>query len=296
MACAALLTLCAGAQAQTSGTVLFRDGFEGSAPRFGFGYSYPPSSSEFSLEKLASGGFNGAAGHLRTFAGAEQYGLGWSTSPLGRSFANGDAVYIRFRIRYDDDHRWTGNGSLQNKFLMMGNADSSPNSRFIIHSEKPHQTSGCTLGFNGDGNGTRWLPRDFGMNYNSWDDPAIAGLWGSLAIKVNISWSCAAPVPVTRGVWYHVQVYAKSGLNNTGEFKMWVNNNNFASPNSRATGFTLGSDSWANGFTIGGYQTDTPSTTGGFRLDDVEIGTAFDGAWAAAEGPKPSIASGVSVN
>lgn len=285
--------------AYAQGAVYFRDGFEGAAPRYGFGYAYPASSGRFQSEKLSSGGFNGGgAGHLRTLAGAEQYALGWSTPQLGRSFATGDGVYVRFRIRYDDDHRWVGNGSLQNKFLMMGNADAPTQSRFIIHSEKPHDTTGCSLGFNGDGRGSRWLPRDFGLNHNSWNDSAIAGLWGSLAIKVNISWDCAPPVPVTRGIWYHVQVYAKSG-NGNGQFKMWVNNNSVSSPNSQASGFTLGATDWQNGFTIGGYQTDTPTSTGGFRLDDVEIGDTFHSSWypgGSAVTATPSPPTDVRVN
>lgn len=265
---------------------LIRERFESGGPRYGFSYMFP-TGDLYTLTHASAGGADGTgAAHFRMRAGREQYNLGWVTRSNGHSFAVGDAVYIRFRVRFDDDHLWLGDGSLQNKFILLGEARATPVSRIIVHNEKPHDTSECSLGHNDyDGRGLQWMPRDFGLNYSSWEDPAILGKYSSLSVKVNISDKCTPPILITRGQWYHVQIYAKSSSNNTGVFKVWVNNNDFGSPNSQASGFTLGTYAWNGEMTVGGFMTHSPTYDSGYRLDDVELALDFDPNWAIGSPP-----------
>jgi len=279
-------------------TAWVRESFDSGPPMYGFAYMYPESGN-YRFSHLPTGGHNGGgAAHLRTFAGREQYGLGWATVPLGRTFTIGEAVYIRFRIRYDDDQFWAGEGALENKFIQMGQTGVTPNSRIIVQSHRPHDSRGCTLGWVDPGTGlTNWLPGFFGLPYSSWSASAISDLYGSLSPHVNISWDCAPPVAVTRSRWYHVQIRAKSGNTRNAEFTVWVNNNTYTSPTSRRAGFDLGVVGWSGAVVIGGYQTEAPSRDGGFRLDDFEVGPVFDGAWfpGAPANQPPSAPSNVQI-
>ncbi|MGH7129191.1 MAG: hypothetical protein ACREIV_11535 [Planctomycetaceae bacterium] len=288
-AAVSLLPLAAAAQSQS---IVFRERFSSGAPGYAFAHTFPLAGM-YTLSHDANGGPDGSgAAHLRMLAGRDQYNLGWVAGTSGRSFGVGDAVYIRFRIRFDDDHLWLGGGSLQNKFILLGESRAATQSRIIVHNEKPHPTSGCALGYDRyDGSGPRWLPRDFGLNYSSWEDPAISGKYSSLSVKVNIGLDCTPPVLLTRGEWYDVQIYAKSSSNRTGEFKVWVNNNDFASPDSQVRGFNLGTHGWSSGMTVGGFMSEAPARDGGFLVDDVELATTFDPDWASGDAvsrPRPS--------
>jgi len=272
--------------------VWFRERFESNAPSYGFAYTYPEDGN-FRRAHLPTGGYDGGgAAHLRTLAGRTQYGFGWGTPALPVAFRVGDGVYIRFRIRYDDDHRWAGEDAIENKFILMGETRGEVNSRVIVQSRGPSPSRGCSLGFtnyNAQPPQVFWLPRDFGLPYATWSDPAIATRYGSLSPHVNISWDCAPPVLVTSGQWYHVQVYAKSGVNNDAQFKVWINNNNYSAPNSqRIGGFNLGVERWSDGLHIGGYQTDAPSLDGGFRIDDLEVGPTFHSSYSPASVSPPT--------
>jgi MYXO-CTERM domain-containing protein len=278
----AALLLVSFAGRVASAQVWFAETFDANPPDYGFGYTYPEGAN-YVLSHLPDGGYDGSgAAHIRTLAGHGQYGLGWCTPDLGQSPSLGDAVYIRFRIRYDDDHTWVGTGANENKFILMGNTGVTPNSRVIVHSHAPAETTGCTLGFTDYEQRppeVLWQPEDFGLPYRSWDAPRIDNLYGSLAPHVNISWDCAGPMLVTRSEWYHVQVYARSGASGDAEFKAWLNNGNPDAPTVELVGgFDLGVDGWPE-LCIGGYQTGEPAFDGGFRLDGLEIGAAFDAGW-----------------
>jgi hypothetical protein len=284
----ALLLTAPLATGQSQGLIVHED-FNAGGPDYSFSHTFP-FAGMYTITHDADGGRDGSgAAHVRLLAGRDQYSLGWVASTSGGNFVVGDAVYFRFRVRFDDDHTWLGGGSLQNKFILLGESRAATQSRIIIHNEKPHPTSGCSLGYDRyDGSGPRWMPRDFGLNYSSWEDPQIAGLYSSLSVKVNISLDCTPPVLLTRGVWYDVQIYAKSSDNRTGEFKVWVNNNNFSSPNSVFRGFNIGTHAWNSGMTVGGFMSEAPNRDGGYRIDDVELGTAFDPEWARESGTSPN--------
>jgi hypothetical protein len=281
--------------------VLFREDFDANAPpTYGFTYFFPENGS-FTFDHLPTGSRDGSgAGHLRFLAGQTQYGVGWCTAGLRHAFAMGDGVYIRFRIRYDDDTRWD---TIGNKLIMMGTTGTEPNSRIIIHDRPPSDSSICTLGqvdYSGTGQTFPWATTaHFGLLEDSWSDPAIAGLYGGISPAVNISWDCGPPSLVSYGNhasapapgpgsappvdgWYHFQIYAESGGPGQGAFKSWANNNDFATPNAERIGleFGLGVEEWQNGACLGGYIDSPPGQDIGYRVDDFEIGTTFDPCWA----------------
>lgn len=286
-------------------TVWFRETFESNAPRYGFEWAFPEKGN-YRLAHLPSGGWNGSgAGHLRVLAGREQYNLGWVVSPLERKFTPGDSVYLRFRIRYDDDYRWDA-GNPQNKLILMGTTRTTPNSRILVFQNGPSDSFGCTLGqvdyLKGTGPFAWATPERFGMSARRWTDGSIAGQFGSIEPYVNISWigNCAPPALVTYGNhpkppvpgpssakpvdgWYHFQIYAESGPAGRGGFKQWVNNNDQAAPTSEVVGLRdgLGVQGWGDAqIFLGGYIGGAPGRDLGFRLDDFEIGGAFDSQWA----------------
>jgi hypothetical protein len=289
--------------ASTQSSVYFRADFNTNSANYNFGGRYPTGG--WSVTHLSNGGWNGSgAPRLVMRAGQTQYGLGWWTPSLNRSFAMGDGVYLRFRIKYDEGMR--DNENWGNKFIMMGNTGVTPNSRIIVYMQTVSESHGCSLGmrdWNTSGNPVyQWaLPSYFGISSaTSFLTSSLRSYSWSIAPYVNIGWDCAPPIfqttpsnPVNgrpgpsnsamaSDGWYHVQVYAQSGNAGGGQFKVWANNNNFSSPTSQRIGFSggLGVNGWSNGAVIGGYMdNDTPSVDLGYIIDDFEIGSAFDSAW-----------------
>jgi hypothetical protein len=298
--------------AQTS--VYFRSDFNTPGSNNSYGFEGAPwaENGNYARTHLATGGWNGSgAGHIRLLAGREQYNLGWSIAPLGRSFAIGDTVYIRFRIRYDDSYRWAPDGGRggKNKFILMGQTGTSPNSRIIIYQSNPNDSQGCTLGQVDYINNTGPFPwattQYFGLS-GSWFASPNQPNFGSIEPYVNINGqgNCAPPALVTYGNrasppapgpnsatpvngWYHVQIQATSGGAGQGGFRMWVNNNNFNAPTSVKVGLLggLGVTGWGSQqIYVGGYVDNAPSQDLGFRIDDVEIGGSFDPAYSSGSG------------
>jgi hypothetical protein len=234
--------------------VLYRVSFDSTPYNLEGQYSTGP----WSLSHLTTGGWSGSgAPHLVHASGASQYNMGWYFSgnrASGHTWVTGDTVYLRFRIRYDDDWRWDGAGSMQNKMIDFGMGGVS--SRVILHQERPHPTTPCGL------------------------DPTLYdSRWGSLSLKVGITYTCTPPVAITYGRWHHVQLAVKSGSSATASFKLWVDNNNAASPSSQRSGFTLTAEEWNNSWTFGGFMSDPPIRTSGFVVDDFEVALTFDPQW-----------------
>jgi hypothetical protein len=296
----------------------FRESFDSNPPNYGFGWHYPEEDN-YRITHLPTGGWNGGgAAHIRVFAGQEQFDLGWNRNPVNQQFQLGAGIYIRVRIRYDDAARW--DTTWGNKFIMIGQTGTTPNSRIIVYQNKPHEQSGCTLGMKdwlGNGDFFPWaVPSYYGISVspNQFEGsmiPNIAGLYGSLSPHVNIDWyDCGPPALQTYGNhpnpprpgpagsappsngWYHIQIYAQSGGPRQGMFKTWANNNSFSAPTSQKIGFAngLGVTGWGDQqIHIGGYIGGAPSRDLGFRIDDFEVGGSFDPAWypGAASGPPP---------
>jgi hypothetical protein len=288
-------------QPQAQSTVWFRESFNANPPSYGFGYTFPQESN-WRFSHLSTGGWDGGgAAHITMLQGRGQYNLGWWTPSNSRNFVMGDAVYIRFRIRYDDSYRFVGGAD--NKFILMGHTGVSPQSRLIVFQNTPSESEGCTLGmrdWSRSGNPIYpWAtPAFFGLPNATWEDSSIARQYGSIAPKVNIGTNCSPPALVTYGNkagapapgpnsavprlgWYHIQIYAKSGNTGQGAFKVWANNNSLSSPTSQnlALGEAFGIHGWNEGVGIGGYVGDSLAQDLGFRIDDFEYGPTFDPAW-----------------
>lgn len=210
--------------------------------------------------------------------GASQIDGKWFGSigtPSG-GYTQGGILTIRFRSRHPTGFRWDGSGSQQNKQFILRYTPSG-NSRFMLHNERP------------DGNS--WsLPDEYASATNN-------GHFGYWSMKHNIGTPATNAVPLTyQGGptitpnpsvtwvapdalgWYHVQMQIKtpstSGGNN-GTFKIWVNNNNFASPNSQATGCSV--DIPFGEFEFGGFWTD-PNGNRACSFDYQD----FQAEWATA--------------
>lgn len=289
-----------GTGGASPGNVYFRADHENPNPngdqRYNYSYKYPQGSWTWTHLPTGGWGASGAA-HIQMHAGQTQYSFGFVTQQLGHTFQNGEGVYIRFRIRYDEAMRGTPDWG--NKFILMGTTGTTPNSRLIIYMNPPHPSRGCTLDFTDNGQTPAWaVPSYYGVSGSSFAS-LIPVAW-SLAPHVNISWDCGPPVLQTipsnplearpgpansaKAVdgWYHIQIYAQSGGPGQGVFKSWANNNDFNSPSAERNGLTggLGVVGWGDGAVIGGYMDNaTPTTDLGYVIDDVEIGDTFHPAW-----------------
>lgn len=82
------------------------------------------------------------------------------------------------------------------------------------------------------------------------------------------------------GVWYHVQTETNISSPN-GYLRLWINNNNFASPNFQATGISFLPANY-NFLGFGYYNNRMTSATGiyGLRMLDAIYDDAFDNTWA----------------
>jgi polysaccharide lyase-like protein len=242
--------------------ILVQEDFSGTAP-YGFEGQYTgEGGSQWYEESVA--GWSGSGSHLVVREGARQFNLGWFGNS-GREWQAGDIVYVRFRIRFDDDWRWDGEGSMQNKLMEMGLGGNGA-SRFILHNEKPHSTTPCGL-----------------------PDSVNDGTIGGFSLKKGITEECTPPVMVTFGEWYHMQiaVRASSAGGNNGFFKVWVNNNDESNPSAQRLNTSVTADLW-DGFAFGGFFTDAAYYRDqGWVFDDFEIATNFDPDWASGQSAPP---------
>lgn len=256
-------------------------------------------------EHLPRGGFGGTGGvHIVMLTGQVQYTLGFITPPLAHTFAMGDGVYLRFRIRYDETTRASNDWG--NKFILMGRTRTSPNSRVIVHMRPPAESSNWTLGMRDWSDPEKrpypWaVPSHFGIEgFSSFLGTELTPYSWGLSAGVNIGWDCApavfqtipsnpyrgAPGPHSeraRDGWYHVQIYAQSGQPGQGMFKVWANNNSQSTPTSERIGLPegLGVEGWSEAVKIGGYADNrAPLSDVGYTLDDFEIGLTFDPNWS----------------
>jgi hypothetical protein len=300
------------------GNVWFVEPFEdlGAQNMYGFGNRYPQSETTWTTEHLPDGGFDGSGGAHVTIASCgdgcntseNQFNIGWTTPELGTlgkpAAVLGEEVFFRWRIRFDEDHRWVGNSpqKASAKFLLFGSTGAEPNSRVILHLFNPYENGGCSLGFDYSFMDppyvpdVEWVnPSDWGLDASSWEEPDLLGHVAAFTAHVNIGWDCAPGVLVTHagGVdlppqhvgtapvdgWYHLQFGVRSGLDGTGQFRIWANNNDIDTPSSRRTNFDLQVEGWNAGVNFGGYWGVATGNTMGFVVDDLEVGDGFDAAW-----------------
>jgi hypothetical protein len=179
-------------------TILFAESFDTfNDCNYGFGYhrpfddgNTPPDTgpgNEWDCEHLADGGDRGAgdgAAHVVMHAGVEQYNLGWD-KVTGGSWSMGDAVYLAWKMRWDDTARLPSGGvepdlGGKNKFIIFGSGprSSTPQSRMIMYVETPTDGGGgCMLGSKDYAKGPD--PGDAGNSgFNRWATPGHFGLRG----------------------------------------------------------------------------------------------------------------------
>jgi hypothetical protein len=261
-------------------------------------------------DHLPTGGPGGApCAHLTTFEGRQQYPLGWTTPPIGGEWEVGDELFFRFAIRYDDGFEFEP--SWRNKFLLHGSTGADPQSRIIAYMNTRASNLGACLGWQNyvDEDGPDWfpfsLPAHFGLTgSNDWSN--FGSQYGSIGVHVNIGWTAAGPVLVTAGDaaappapgpssapprdgWYYGQIAARSGTGGSSLFRIWMNNNDEASPTVAQTIWheeadpDLGVVGWDGGATIGGYVDEPSPARQGFCIAAFEIGTAFRSDFYPAE-------------
>ena len=240
---------CLALRAQTA---LFQESFESGSGPWSFGGRHDDP--QWTESVLPTGGWNGTRGvQLSAAQGQEQFSLGWYW-PGNRagSWSTGNLAVVRFRIKFDPTYRWDGAGSQQNKMFEFGAAPD----RIILHNERPHSTTHC------------------GLSPTTYRDGTV----GAFTIKSGINTPCTPSVPVTFGVWYHVQLAIQSGSN--GSYKLWINNNSASSPSAQVSGFSRGVNGWNDSWQWGGFWTDTVSArTSRWVVDDFEVGRTFDPEW-----------------
>ena len=310
-------------------TTWFSESFETSpqGTRYGFEWLWP-GEGRYAVTHMSTGGWDGrGAAHVLIRAGTSQYNLGWIISPLNRTFTVGDSMYIRFRIRFDDNYPGFQNRDAKNKFILIGQTTHDttiPNSRVLVYIHPPNDQFGCTLGQVDYLNNTGPFPwattAYFGLS-GSWFSAPNYPIYGSIGPYVNINWigNCAPPALVARGNlvnapapgpnsarpvngWYHFQIQAQSGNPGQGAFRMWVNNNNFGAPTSAQIGLRDGLwvTGWGNSqLFVGGYQDEPPAHDLGYRLDDFQLGPSFDATWYPGGGgtvrPSPGVPTNVHI-
>ena len=291
---------------QAQGTLYFASDFNNPGQNGWYNFEWAwPGNGRWSLSHLPTGGYNGSgAAQIRINPGFNDYNLGFIISPLNRTFNMGDSMFIRFRIRYNDNYGGFIDPEGRNKFILIGTTGTTPNSRIIVHMRPPNDSFGCTLGqvdyLNNTGPFPWATPGYFGLT-GSWFAPPLQGQYGSLGPYVNINWigNCAPPALVAAGNnsnapapgpnsarpvngWYHFQIQATSGNPGSGAFRVWVNNNNYGAPTSQQIGLRdgLGVTGWGNSqLFVGGYQDGISTTTLGYRLDDFQLASVYDASW-----------------
>ena len=303
-----------GSGGEAPGTTWFREPFETLGPDnlYGFANRYVQSPNTWETSHLPAGGWNGSAGaHVIIHpcegcdTSSNQFNTGWQTpelASLGKpESVPGDGVYIRWRIRFDDEQRWTYETPNQAvaKFVLFGQTGTEPNSRVILHLFNPMQNGGCSLGFTyTDPPGSaEWVqPSEWGLPNDNWGEPGLLGHFGTFSAHVNIGWDCTQGVLVTHGDyatplspqhvgaapidgWYHLQFYLKSGLASDAEFRIWANNDDEANPSSQRTGFNLGVVGWGGMIDFVGYWGVATGNHNGFVVDDLEVGDSFHPNW-----------------
>jgi len=271
---------------------------------------YPQSRTTWETTHLPTGGYGGSgAAHVVVHGCApgpgcntseHQFNIGWVTPALGGRHAIGERVFVRFRIKFDDDTNFPLE-VFNAKFILYGQTRTTPNSRWIIHLVPPFKNQGCSPGFDyapmgwRPENGEHVTHADWGLAAD-FGSPALAGGYAGFVPNVNISWSCApavlvtranhaAPVPAPQRVgapprdgFYHLQFEAVSGLPGQADFRTWANNDDAARPSAEHVDMEegLGVTGWDGAVDVGGYWGTAMAHDIGFTIDDFEIGPVFD--------------------
>ena len=213
----------------------------------------PGGQATFSRTRVATGGPSGQACYeLTQEANGGEYYWGWRGDVEAQAPTAGDTRFYRWRIKWSADTNFEGLDGvgdprmITNKILILG--DSCGSSCRVI------------LNYNGRLNQQAFfrIQIDGGDHYVDTGD-------------VNV------------GVWLDVQAQvttATTGSSANATYKIWVNNNVFASPDAVNSGFQL-NPTLHHYVIFGGYNNDelAPGGVHSFRVTDFEVSETFDSAW-----------------
>ena len=272
---------------------------------------------QWSVTHLPTGGWQGSgAAQVTLNAGQAQYMLGWWTPGLNWTPAQGDGVFIRFRMRWPSGQ--PASTAVRVKFLLIGSVSDGTDATSRVITFLGTAGGGvCTLeqgtAFYGGGFQEHHRPSDYGINITG---DRFNGNYVGLSMNRNIEGpgACAAP-PImmtsfnnsNRGTpgynhaefgtvsgnraddgWYHIQIEAKSGSAGNAYFKQWANNNNYATPSSKQqplryaannAAMGLSATGWGNGVSVGAYVDTPPGSNFSYILEDFQVGRSFDPNW-----------------
>lgn len=241
------------------GTICFSQNFNSGSNPFNFAFEQTPGSN-WSRDFPATGGWNSTPGlHITFNAGFEQYDSGYSAGDGACDFPDGSSIFVRFRVKWDSNYRWDGDGSMQDKMVIFG--DNDTDSRFILMNERDNSSRPCTK-------------------------PAGSSEFGSISLMKNIGTDpgtsnidCTPYYLMTHSQWYHVQFE----VDTTDDcLRLWINDNNTTPTRSYCGengGGVYGAGSDWNEYKFGGFMSDTPVQTAGKIWDDITIATGFDDDW-----------------
>lgn len=186
-----------------------------------------------------------------------QFRWGWAGNVETSDPARGVARFYRFRLRFSATTNFRGidwgdgtsPSSMTNKLLMVGDGGAESRCRVIVE--------------------YRGVP-DAG---------------NLLRLRINIDGGVDAvdtgPWPLN--TWLNVQIEAKSSTNMStpdGYFRMWVNNNSYASPSANRPTITLSQANWRfvrlGAYASNGLMADGVHT---IRLADFQAAESFDSGW-----------------
>ncbi len=190
-----------------------------------------------------------------SFYGGE-FGWGWDVGNLP-PVAQGGTRFWRFRIRWSRDTNWRGKSSsngeplpyMHTKLLIASNGCGT-DCRVIIETEPRHSPTDGTIKF--------YLALDGGQG------------------QVQTPYFPAYQ-------WLNVQIEADSSSTDStadGRLKIWINNNNYASPTAVTSNMVIDSNGWDH-VRLGAYnnQAIQPDGVNKIQYSAFEIASAFDSTW-----------------
>lgn len=292
--------------------------------------SYPvnwQSGSQWCVEHVADGGNEGAgdgAAHIISRGGESQFNQGWGWGNGCGTWNVGDTLRIKLRIKFDQYYLF--NQDQSNKFMIWGTGGD----RQMLSIRDGYWTAGGCWAY---GAGSSDKCSNDGSACNSHSD-CVDGRGvqyrcvpegsftnkGSFSLTDNVGAPCAGPTDTTDvggmqiNEWIYLQAEVKTGPQ--GYYKLWVNNNNEAEPNSctgsasecagsatydylagRNPVTTTTVEAWEGAQTIGDFVTEPLSRDMGFYLDDMvwERNGSFDANWytGSGGGGTPACSDGV---
>lgn len=281
-------------------------------------------SDEWCVSHQAAADADGSgAAHLILEASSAQSEFGWYRSVGGCTFAAGDTMLVKFRIKYDDhfafaeDHKiLVFQDSGYRTILHSRNGTTAPaDCRMNAHAATKfctNDSSGSPLSCSSNANCKQAAEQYWCLpaNVNTSTD-------GAFSFNKDIAAPCVGPAGAPNGIlrslplntWLWVQIEVKKGT--SGYMKLWVNNTDYNNPNactgsstdcpaSGTYGYPTGDGSLnvtsilgSGEVKVGNYWQDAIGSDFGFYFGHLEIlkNTAFDTTWGPPAAPRePAVA------